>query len=253
VFYTRTCITKLLLVFKNDETKSIGHDQRGTSATYLDLSGTKKLYSFKSVCDVVCDSFIICSIDTVTQKQECITSGINYTLDKYKSVSLEPMEIISFFSTIIFFDADVCISNLGVAYTRILWAATSLNSMDLFRLSSEKSQKNFEQSTTLNNGANGLVSLFVNYDDVCLTGLSFFYENGENFTVGHNGTFSFFLNHFWPVSFESRCEPEEDTCYFIRICLYNQCNDIGDTKRQNGVKKLPAYSIILLLNLFTVN
>ena len=84
-----------------------------------------------------------------------------------------------------------------------------------------------------------LVSLFVNYDDVCLTGLSFFYENGENFTVGHNGTSYFeFVNYVDGFTFESRCEPEDNTCYFIRICSYNQCNDIGDTKRQNGVKKI---------------
>jgi hypothetical protein len=246
VFYTRTCITKLLLFFINGDTKPIGRDQSGTSASYLDLSGNKKLYSFKSVCDIFCDSFIICSIDTLTQKQECITSGFNHSLDKYNSVSLESMVIDSFFATVTYYETAVCISTLGVTYDT-LWPTSSLNSMDLFRLSSDKSVQNFTQSTTLNNGEIGLQSLIVNFDDVCLTGLSFFYENGENFTVGQNGTYSFFLNHFWPVSFESRCEPEEDTCYFIRICSNNQCNDIGDTKRQNGVEKITGlfYNFII--------
>jgi hypothetical protein len=247
VFYTRTCITKFLLVFKNGDTKPIGQDQSGTTASYLDLSGNKKLHSFKSVCDLFCDSFIICSIDTVTQKQECITSGFNYTQDKYYSVSLESMMIFTFFATVTYFNTDICISTLGVNYDT-QWPTTNLNSMDLFRLSTEKSQKNFEQSTTLNNGKIGLVSLVVNYDDVCLTGLSFFYENGENFTVGQNGTSSFdFVYYVDGFTFESRCEPEEDTCYLIRICSYNQCNDIGETKRQNGVKKITGlfYNFII--------
>jgi hypothetical protein len=246
VFYTRTCITSILLVFKNGEKKSIGNDQSGTTASYLDLSGNKRLYSFKSVCDLFCDSFIICSIDTLTQKQECITSGFNYTLEKYRSVSLEPLEIYSFFATVTYFDTDVCISTLGVSYDT-LWPTASLNSMDLFRFTTEKSQKNFTQSTTLNNGANNLVSLIVNYDDVCMTGLSFFYENGENFNVGYNGTSSFEINYLSSFSFESRCEPEEDTCYFIRICSFNQCYDIGDRKRQNGRKKITGlfYNFII--------
>jgi hypothetical protein len=248
VNYTSTCIACITLGFSNRETFSIGACSSGTNSSYLDLSGTKKLYSFKSVCDIFCDSFIICSIDTLTQKQECITSGFNYTLDKYRSVSLESMEIYSFFSTIIYLGSDICISNLGVVYDGILWPSASLNSMDLFRLSTEKSQKYFTQSTTLNNGSNTLVSLIVNYDDVCLTGLSFFYDNGENFNVGHNGTSSFEFNYLSSFSFESRCEPEEDTCYFIRICSESFfCQDIGDTNRQNGRKKITGlfYNFII--------
>jgi hypothetical protein len=245
VFYSSPCITGIILSYSDGETSYIGNCPSGTNTAFLDLSGTKKLYSFKSVCDIFCDSFIICSIDTVTQKQQCITSGFNYTLDKYQdSVSLESMEIKSFFYTIYDFANDVCISNLGVT-CNLLWPTKHSNSINLFRLSTEKSSLNFTYNIDYNS-LNELTSLIINYDDICVTGLSFVYDDGKIVNVGYNGTASFeFYSYSYNqiVSVESRCTAADDICYFIRICSYNDyssCLDVGNSSRPSGLKKFTS-------------
>jgi hypothetical protein len=243
VFYSSTCISGIILGYSDGKEGCLGNCTSVKNSSHLDLSGTKILHSFKSVCDIFCDSFIICSIDTVTQKQECITSGFNYTLDKYyNSVSLESMEIYSFFSTTYDFKNDVCISNLGVV-SYVIWPSEYVNSVNLFRVSTAKSYSNF----TLNiNDKNELTSLIVNYNDYCITGLSFVYDDGKKVNVGYNGTASFeFYSYSYNqiVSVESRCTAGDDFCYFIRICSYYDytiCLDVGNSSRPSGLKKFTS-------------
>jgi hypothetical protein len=244
VYYSSTCITGIILGYSDEMEGCIGTCTSGTNSSYLDLSDTKKLYSFKSVCDIFCDSFIICSIDTLTQNQECITSGFNYTLDKYNSVSLESMGILSFFSNIYVFGTDVCISNLGVVCD-VLWPTKHSNNVNLFRLSTEISNSNFTHTIDYN-GIHELTSLIVNYDDFCVTGLSFVYNDSKKVNVGYNGTASFKFKSYSDnqiLSVESRCTPADDVCYFIRICSYNDssiCLDVGNSKKPSGLKKFTS-------------
>jgi hypothetical protein len=93
--------------------------------------------------------------------------------------------------------------------------------MNLFRLSIEKPKLNFTQ-----NAAN-LTSLIAYYDTFCVTGLGFVYGNGEYVSVGSNGTSHASLDLSGTralFSVESRCEPQDTLCYFMRLCSYDTAN-----------------------------
>jgi hypothetical protein len=109
--------------------------------------------------------------------------------------------------------------------------------MNLFRLSIEKPKLNFTQ-----NAAN-LTSLIAYYDTFCVTGLGFVYGNGEYVSVGSNGTSHASLDLSGTralFSVESRCEPQDTLCYFMRLCSYdttkkfqeeNVCVDAGNLNK----------------------
>jgi hypothetical protein len=250
--FTSTCISGITMSFNDGNRVLIGYPNYGTNMTHLDLSGTKKLYSFKSVCNLFCDSFIICSIDTITLLIECVTSGSTnkYPLDQYNSVSLDSMGIYSIFATTINYGSDKCISNLGMVCFP-LWPTTSLNYMNLFRLSIEKPKLNFTQN------ASNLTSLIVNYDTFCVTGLGFVYGNGEYVSVGFNGTSFVSLDLSGTralFSVETRCKAQDTLCYFMRLCSFdtankpmeeNVCVDAGNFNRDLfGLKHFASLSPI---------
>jgi hypothetical protein len=165
------------------------------------------------------------------------------------------MKIYSFFSTI--YDHgynDVCISNFGVLFD-MTYPTNNSNSINLFRLSSEKTNSNFKLNVNDNNGKNELTSLIVNYNDYCITGLSFEHDDGKKVNVGYNGTDSYTFSSYSNKhirSVESRCTAGEDFCYFIRMCSYDDyysCLDVGNSSRPSGQKKFTSLADLFYLDI----
>jgi hypothetical protein len=246
IHYTSICITGIEFDYSNGPSASIGFD--GTNETSLDLSRNKRLDSLSSYCDVVCNSFTLCSRDTVTQTKTCIDVGnlMTVNLNKYHSISLDQSSIYSFFGTLTSLNGLVCISNLGIIGLQY-WPSENLNTMNLARIPTKIAEAN--SSFSINIDQTELTSLVLKYDDYCTNGFDFVYKNGSIQSLGFNGTWSVSLdlsgsNKLFSV--ETRNKLEDEFFYFVRLCSYNSnstnmfetlCVDNRKSSLNYGLKK----------------
>ena len=164
------------------------------------------MYSLSSYCDVICNSFTLCSIDTVTQAKSCIDVGnlMTVSLNKYHSINLESFSIYSFFGTLTTLNGLECVSNLGVIGLQF-WPSDNLNTMNLVRIATNIVKAN--SSFSVNIDQNELTSLVLNYDDYCTNGFDFVYKNGSIQSMG--------------LKLETRNKLQDEIFYSIRLCSYN--------------------------------
>ena len=193
----------------NDGTQvNVGYS--GTQSASLDLTGSKKLYSFKSYCDtLICERFQICSIDYLSFQITCITVGNNSALYN-TDISLQSLHVNSFFGTFNALNGNNYISNLAITFS--LLSQSEDNTLNLVKEGTSTPVSNFNQSL------NQINSILISSNSVCVTGFTFIFKNGTNSSAGFNSSNSILLDLSEDKKLYSISSNCGTFCNSIRLC-----------------------------------
>jgi hypothetical protein len=237
--YKSFCVAGFTLEFIDQKSANVGIE--GSETVTLDLFGNRRLYSFESWCDLVCEYIKVCSIDMTSMIIDCVSGGNVSTevinISKFNYVNLEALNLKSLFGTMN--NEWSCISNLGVGYTlsnyskndeksvlNLVYGGIRLENVNVL---------NFTQKTTTSKRFK-LKNLIINFDSVCATGFTFEYSDGTRESTGSFGKDSVKLDltsRKTLYSVHSNCDV---ICNFLRFCsieektLKVECVDAGDSE-----------------------
>ena len=199
--------TGFTFVYNDGTQVNVGYS--GTQSASLDLTGSKKLYSFKSYCGtLICKTFQLCSIDTLSLQTTCITGG-NTSTHFNTGISVLNLQILSFYGTFNTYNGSNYFSNLANTYS--LLDKSSNNRVDLIKVATT-SISNFSQAFYQAG------SITINYNSVCVTGLKFDFSDGTMVSTGYTGSNSMFFDLSNQKKIYSISTNYDKVCKVVRLC-----------------------------------